>query len=163
MAPLACALGWRGANTKQTTTNLNYKHATTNTQLRPTTTTHQTNKHDKQAIKATYPDNFRVDYALSREQKNKSGGKMYIQDKVEEYSDIVFDLLDKGAHIYFVSIAAVGCTAVVLLLLLALVCLLLFVFVCDGAPRYNLCVRSCVRRLLTIVPQPAASPAHGNN
>ena len=28
---------------------------------------------------------------------------MYIQDKVEEYSDIVFDLLDKGAHIYFVS------------------------------------------------------------
>lgn len=35
-----------------------------------------------QAIKATYPDNFRVDYALSREQKNRSGGKMYIQDKV---------------------------------------------------------------------------------
>jgi hypothetical protein len=30
-----------------------------------------------------------VDYALSREQKNKSGGKMYIQDKVEEYADIV--------------------------------------------------------------------------
>ncbi|GBF89475.1 ferredoxin-NADP+ reductase [Raphidocelis subcapitata] len=53
------------------------------------------------AIKATYPDNFRVDYALSREQKNQSGGKMYIQDKVEEYSDLVFDLLNKGAHIYF--------------------------------------------------------------
>ncbi|KIZ06612.1 ferredoxin--NADP+ reductase [Monoraphidium neglectum] len=54
-----------------------------------------------QAIKATYPDNFRVDYALSREQKNKSGGKMYIQDKVEEYADIIFKLLDEGAHIYF--------------------------------------------------------------
>jgi len=26
---------------------------------------------------------------------------MYIQDKVEEYSDEVFDLLDNGAHIYF--------------------------------------------------------------
>jgi len=26
---------------------------------------------------------------------------MYIQDKVEEYSDEVFDLLDKGAVIYF--------------------------------------------------------------
>ena len=47
------------------------------------------------------PDNFRLDYALSREQKNKKGGKMYIQDKVEEYSDEIFDRLDKGAHIYF--------------------------------------------------------------
>ena len=42
-----------------------------------------------------------MDYALSREQKNKKGGKMYIQDKVEEYADEVFDLLDNGAHIYF--------------------------------------------------------------
>ena len=33
-------------------------------------------------LKSKYPDNFRVDYALSREQKNKKGGKMYIQDKV---------------------------------------------------------------------------------
>lgn len=30
-------------------------------------------------ILATYPDNFRCDYALSREMKNKDGGKMYIQ------------------------------------------------------------------------------------
>jgi len=50
---------------------------------------------------AKYPDNFRLDYALSREQQNKSGGKMYIQDKVEEYSDEVFQKLDNGAHIYF--------------------------------------------------------------
>ena len=48
-----------------------------------------------------FPCRFRVDYALSREQKNKKGGKMYIQDKVEEYADEVFDLLDNGAHIYF--------------------------------------------------------------
>jgi sulfite reductase alpha subunit-like flavoprotein len=34
------------------------------------------------AIAATYPGNFRLDYALSREQKNVRGGKMYIQDKV---------------------------------------------------------------------------------
>lgn len=50
---------------------------------------------------AFYWCRFRVDYALSREQKNKKGGKMYIQDKVEEYADEVFDLLDNGAHIYF--------------------------------------------------------------
>ncbi|ONM51298.1 Ferredoxin--NADP reductase [Zea mays] len=48
-----------------------------------------------------YPDNFRYDKALSREQKNKSGGKMYVQDKIEEYSDEIFRLLDGGAHIYF--------------------------------------------------------------
>jgi len=48
-----------------------------------------------------YPDNFRLDYALSREQTNKDGGKMYIQDKVEEYSDEIFEKLNNGAHIYF--------------------------------------------------------------
>lgn len=48
-----------------------------------------------------YPDNFRYDRALSREQKNKQGGKMYVQDKIEEYSDTIFKLLDEGAHIYF--------------------------------------------------------------
>lgn len=47
-----------------------------------------------QVLKA-YPNNFRVDYALSREQKNKDGGKMYIQDKVAEYSDEIFERMDK--------------------------------------------------------------------
>lgn len=32
-----------------------------------------------QEILATHPDQFRVDYALSREMQNKKGGKMYIQ------------------------------------------------------------------------------------
>jgi len=54
-----------------------------------------------QAILKEHPDNFRLDYALSREQTNVDGGKMYIQDKVKEYSDEVFDRMDKGAHIYF--------------------------------------------------------------
>ncbi|GMH62108.1 hypothetical protein TrRE_jg6975 [Triparma retinervis] len=44
---------------------------------------------------------LRLDYALSREAENKKGGKMYIQDKVEEYADEVFNKLDSGAHIYF--------------------------------------------------------------
>ncbi|KAL6332424.1 hypothetical protein AAG906_005002 [Vitis piasezkii] len=48
-----------------------------------------------------YPDQFRYDKALSREQKNRNGGKMYVQDKIEEYSDEIFKLLDGGAHIYF--------------------------------------------------------------
>lgn len=56
---------------------------------------------DWQKIKKENPEQFRVDYALSREQKNKSGGKMYIQDKVEEYADEIFQRMEKGAHIYF--------------------------------------------------------------
>lgn len=35
-----------------------------------------------QAVLEKYPSNFRVNYALSREQTNVKGGKMYIQDKV---------------------------------------------------------------------------------
>ena len=47
-----------------------------------------------------YSKNFRYDTPLSRENQNKRGGKMHIQDKVE-YSDGIFKLLDKEAHIYF--------------------------------------------------------------
>merc|ERR1711920_12171 len=54
-----------------------------------------------QEVLKSYPDNFRVDYALSREQTNKDGGKMYIQDKVAEYADEVFTRMDNGAHMYF--------------------------------------------------------------
>merc|ERR1719341_2138099 len=54
-----------------------------------------------QAAKAKFPDNFRLDYALSREQQNKKGGKMYIQDKVEEYADDIFKRLENGAVMYF--------------------------------------------------------------
>jgi len=54
-----------------------------------------------QEAKSRFPKNLRIDYALSREQENKSGGKMYIQDKVGEYADEVFDKLNNGAHIYF--------------------------------------------------------------
>jgi ferredoxin--NADP+ reductase len=54
-----------------------------------------------QDIKNLNPKQFRLDYALSREQNNQKGGKMYIQDKVEEYADEVFTKLENGAHIYF--------------------------------------------------------------
>ena len=45
-----------------------------------------------QEVLKTNPDNFRVDYALSREEKNKKGGKMYIQDKVRLRVSLRFDL-----------------------------------------------------------------------
>jgi len=52
-----------------------------------------------QTVLKENPDNFRLDYALSREATNSKGGKMYIQDKVEEYADEIFERLEKGAHI----------------------------------------------------------------
>jgi len=52
-------------------------------------------------IQKEFPKNFKVDYALSREKTNAKGGKMYIQDKVEEYSEEVFNKMDAGAHMYF--------------------------------------------------------------
>merc|ERR1712111_4153 len=54
-----------------------------------------------QEAKERFPDNFRIDYALSREQTNSKGGKMYIQDKVEEYADDIFARLENGAVMYF--------------------------------------------------------------
>ena len=53
------------------------------------------------AILAGNADQFRVDYAISREMKNQKGGKMYIQDKMEEYADELFDLMENGGHMYF--------------------------------------------------------------
>jgi len=54
-----------------------------------------------QEVLKSHPDNFRVSYALSREQTNAEGGKMYIQDKMKESKDEIFDRMDKGGHIYF--------------------------------------------------------------
>merc|ERR1712032_1387705 len=54
-----------------------------------------------QEAKSRNPGSLRIDYALSREQTNKDGGKMYIQDKVAEYADEIFTRMDNGAHMYF--------------------------------------------------------------
>jgi ferredoxin--NADP+ reductase len=48
-----------------------------------------------------YLDNFRYNIALRQEQKNVKGGKMYVDYKIEEYSEEVFKLLDEGACICF--------------------------------------------------------------
>merc|ERR1712139_52712 len=53
--------------------------------------------------KEKYGDQFRYDYAISREQKNAAGQKMYIQTKVAEYAEEIWDLLQDpktATHIY---------------------------------------------------------------
>ena len=42
-----------------------------------------------------YPDQFRYDYAVSREQTNAAGQKMYIQTKMAEYTEELWDLMQK--------------------------------------------------------------------
>jgi ferredoxin--NADP+ reductase len=56
---------------------------------------------DFQSYLSDYPDNFRYTKAISREQKNASGGRMYIQDRVLEHADEIFALIeDPKTHVY---------------------------------------------------------------
>jgi ferredoxin--NADP+ reductase len=45
--------------------------------------------------------NLEVTYAISREMKNSSGGKLYVQDVLAEQAEDLFRRLDSGAVIYF--------------------------------------------------------------
>ncbi|KAM0885101.1 hypothetical protein ACQ4PT_030565 [Festuca glaucescens] len=52
-------------------------------------------------MKAKAPENFRVDYAISREETNALGEKMYIQTKMAEYKDELWELLKKdNTYVY---------------------------------------------------------------
>merc|ERR1711972_731149 len=56
-----------------------------------------------------YPDNFRYDYAISREQKNAAGQKMYIQTRIAEYAQDIWDLLqNKKSHVYMCGLKGMG-------------------------------------------------------
>ena len=48
-----------------------------------------------------YPDQFRYTKAISREQRNSEGGRMYIQHRVAEHADEIFDFIsDERTHVY---------------------------------------------------------------
>ncbi|MEM8720247.1 MAG: ferredoxin-NADP reductase [Cyanobacteria bacterium P01_G01_bin.39] len=48
-----------------------------------------------------HPENFRMDYAISREQKNAEGGKMYIQHRIAEHADKLWELMQNPkTHTY---------------------------------------------------------------
>ena len=58
-------------------------------------------KDELEELAAKYPDNFRLTYAISREQKNAEGGKMYVQSRVSEYAGEIFDMIQKpNTHVY---------------------------------------------------------------
>eukprot|EP00271_Cylindrocystis_brebissonii_P005378 TRINITY_DN1738_c1_g1_i1.p1 TRINITY_DN1738_c1_g1~~TRINITY_DN1738_c1_g1_i1.p1 ORF type:complete len:388 (+),score=77.41 TRINITY_DN1738_c1_g1_i1:65-1165(+) len=48
-------------------------------------------------MKEKFPDNFRLDYAVSREQSNSAGQKMYIQTRMAEYAKELWGLFKKDS------------------------------------------------------------------
>jgi len=51
--------------------------------------------------KEKYPDQWKFDYAVSREDKNAAGQKMYIQTKMAEYTEELWDLMQsEKTHVY---------------------------------------------------------------
>ena len=56
---------------------------------------------DLQRYLETDPDNFKYTKAISREQQNTKGGRMYIQDRVLESANEIFNMIeDEKTHIY---------------------------------------------------------------
>lgn len=58
-------------------------------------------KQELEELQGQYSDNFRLTYAISREQKNPKGGRMYIQDRVAEHAAELWSLMqDEKTHTY---------------------------------------------------------------
>jgi len=56
---------------------------------------------DLQQYMADFPENFRYTKAISREQQNAKGGRMYIQDRVLENAEEIFSWIeDPKTHVY---------------------------------------------------------------
>ncbi|MFM7365745.1 MAG: ferredoxin--NADP reductase [Cuspidothrix sp.] len=58
-------------------------------------------KEELEAMQEKYPHNFRLTYAISREQQNAQGGRMYIQDRVADHADELWQLIkNEKTHTY---------------------------------------------------------------
>ena len=58
-------------------------------------------KEDLEEMEEKYPENFKLTCAISREQQNPSGGKMYIQDRIAENADKLWELVQQEkTHVY---------------------------------------------------------------
>ncbi|HEY9849670.1 MAG TPA: ferredoxin-NADP reductase [Leptolyngbyaceae cyanobacterium] len=58
-------------------------------------------KEELEELQQKYPDNFRLTYAISREQQNPQGGRMYIQDRVAEHAEELWKLMQQdNTHTY---------------------------------------------------------------
>lgn len=57
-------------------------------------------------MKANFPDQVRLDYAISREQQDANGNKMYLQTRMKEYADELYELFQKdNTYVYMCGLA----------------------------------------------------------
>lgn len=57
-------------------------------------------------MKANFPENVRLDYAISREQTDPDGNKMYLQNRMKEYEEELYDLFQKeNTYVYMCGLA----------------------------------------------------------
>jgi ferredoxin--NADP+ reductase len=58
-------------------------------------------KQELEDMQERYPENFRLTCAISREQQNPQGGRMYIQDRVAEHAAELWQMMqDEKTHTY---------------------------------------------------------------
>lgn len=58
-------------------------------------------KEELEEMQSKYSDNFKLTYAISREQQNAEGGRMYIQHRVAENIDKLWELVQQDkTHVY---------------------------------------------------------------
>ena len=58
-------------------------------------------KEELEEIQSKYPDNFELTYAISREQKNSEGGRMYIQHRVAENAERLWQMVQQdNTYVY---------------------------------------------------------------
>jgi ferredoxin--NADP+ reductase len=56
---------------------------------------------DLQQYLTDFPEHFRYTKAISREQQNANGGRMYIQDRVSENAEMIFSWIENPkTHVY---------------------------------------------------------------
>lgn len=57
-------------------------------------------------MKANFPDQLRLDWAISREQTDCDGKKMYLQNRMKEYEEELFELFQKeSTYVYMCGLA----------------------------------------------------------
>ena len=58
-------------------------------------------KEELEEMQSKYPDNFELTYAISREQKNSEGGRMYIQHRVAENAERLWEMVQNdNTYVY---------------------------------------------------------------
>ncbi len=58
-------------------------------------------KEELEEIQSEYPDNFELTYAISREQQNSEGGRMYIQHRVAENAERLWEMVQQdNTYVY---------------------------------------------------------------